>query len=203
MTELQLYHGASSCLPKARSRAADAAWRAAPDYWIMLDDDVEAPTATIADLITIAGRPSQARIAVLPCLLRGQKDSEHKLNCEFSGPSRLNVEAAAWVRPVKYAGCGMVVVTRHALELLVGKYTPGLRFTDDDGIDRLALFQMLLDDTQGDERQPPRRSWLGEDFSFFRRAELAGVELVGLVQGISQHAGQGLELDSLRDIVGA
>lgn len=199
MAELQLYHGASSCLPKARSRAAHAAWSSGADFWIMCDDDVEAPTATIADLIAIAGRPSEARIAVLPCLLRGERDSEHKLNCVFAGESRLNVEAAAWVRPVSLAGCGLVVVTRHALELLFERYKPTLTFTDDDKIERIALFQMHIDTCA---ERVGRRDWLGEDFSFFRRAELAGVPIDGLVQGVSQHAGRGLELDSVRDIVG-
>jgi GT2 family glycosyltransferase len=192
MAELQLYHGASSCLPKARSRAAHAAWKSGADFWIMCDDDVEAPTATIADLIAIAGRPSSARIAVLPCLLRGERDSEQKLNCVFGGPARLNVEAAAWVRPVKLAGCGLVVVTRMALELLGTFYAASMAYDDDDGVQRVALFDMLIDGKQ----------WLGEDFAFCRRAELAGVPIDGLVQGISNHAGKGLELDSVRDLVG-
>jgi len=201
MADLALYHGASSCLPKARSRAFHAALQSGADYWVMCDDDVEAPTASIADLLAIAGRPTAARIAVLPCLLRGSRDSEHKLNCVFSGPARLNVEAAAWVRPVALAGCGLVVVTRHALELLQLKYAATLEYTDDDQVERVALFHMLIDNR---EVTPGigRREWLGEDFSFCRRAELAGIPIDGLVQGISQHAGQGLELDSLRDLQG-
>jgi GT2 family glycosyltransferase len=192
MAELQLYHGASSCLPKARSRAAHAAWKSGADFWIMCDDDVEAPTATIADLIAIAGRPTAARIAVLPCLLRGERDAEQKLNCVFAGPARLNLEAAAWVRPVSLAGCGLVVVTRHALELLGAFYAESMAYDDDDGVQRVALFDMLIDG----------KRWLGEDFAFCRRAELAGVPIDALVQGISNHAGKGLELDSVRDIVG-
>jgi len=183
--ELDLFHGVSSCLPKARSRAAAAAFASGAAYWLMCDDDVEAPTATLVDLINAAGPPSEARISVLPCLVRG---SAQRTNCEFRGESRLNAEASAWVRPVSLAGCGLMVVTRAALERLFAVYREELGFTDDDGQGRVALFNMLL--------EPPR--WYGEDYSFCRRADRAGVPIDALVQGVSTHDGQDLDLDSLR-----
>jgi hypothetical protein len=183
--ELELFHGVSSCLPKARSRAAAAALKSNAGYWLMCDDDVEAPGATLADLINAAGPPNDARISVLPCLVRG---SAQRINCEFSGASRLNAEAAVWVRPVSLAGCGLMVVTRAALERLFSVYVEELGFTDDDGQQRVALFNMLL--------EPPR--WYGEDYSFCRRADRAGIPIDGLVQGVSTHDGQSLQLDSLK-----
>ncbi len=183
--ELELFHGVSSCLPKARSRAAAAAFKSSAAYWLMCDDDVEAPTATLVDLIDAAGPPSEPRISVLPCLVRG---STQRINCEFRGEARLNAEAAAWVRPVSLAGCGLMVVTRAALDRLFSVYREALGFTDDDGQNRVALFNMLL--------EPPR--WYGEDYSFCRRADLAGIPIDALVQGSSTHDGQSLELDSLR-----
>jgi hypothetical protein len=183
--ELELFHGVSSCLPKARSRAAAAAFASGAAYWLMVDDDVEAPTATLVDLINAAGPPSEPRISVLPCLARG---STERVNCDFRGEARLNAEAAAWVRPVSLAGCGMMVVTRAALERLFSVYRAELGFMDDDGKERVALFDMLL--------EPPR--WYGEDYSFCRRADRAGIPIDALVQGASVHDGQGLELDSLR-----
>lgn len=182
--EVGLFHGVSSCLPKARSRAAAAAFASNAAYWVMCDDDVEAPTQTLVDLINAAGPPDQPRIAVLPCLVRGSQ----RVNCEFRGEARLNVEAAVWVRPVSLAGCGLMVVTRAALDRLFTVYKDELHFNDDDGQDRVALFNMLL--------EPPR--WYGEDFSFCVRAERASIPIDALVQGSSAHDGQMLELDSLK-----
>jgi hypothetical protein len=183
--ELELFHGVSSCLPKARSRAAAAALASNAAYWLMCDDDVEAPAATLVDLINVAGPPSEPRISVLPCLVRGSKQ---RINCEFRGEARLNVEAARWVRAVSLAGCGLMVVTRAALERLFSVYREELGFTDDDGQKRVALFNMLL--------EPPR--WYGEDYSFCRRADLARIPIDALVQGVSTHDGQDLALDTLR-----
>jgi len=183
--ELELFHGVSSCLPKARSRAAAAALKSNAAYWLMVDDDVEAPTETLVDLINAAGPPSEPRISVLPCLVRGSAD---RSNCAFRGAARLNAQASAWVRPVSLAGCGMMVVNRAALERLFDVYREELGFTDDDGQQRVALFNMLL--------EPPR--WYGEDFSFCVRADRAGIPIDALVQGASTHDGQELQLESLR-----
>ena len=86
------------------------------------------------------------------------------------------------------AGCGLMVVTRAALERLFRVYADELGFIDDDGQPRVALFNMLL--------EPPR--WYGEDFSFCVRADRAGIAIEALVQGQSTHDGQDLELASLR-----
>ena len=183
--ELELFHGVSSCLPKARSRAAAAALKAGAACWLMCDDDVEAPAATLVDLINAAGPPNVPRISVLPCLVRGSKE---RSNCEFRGASRLNADASAWVRPVSLAGCGMMVVTRAALVRLFEVYAKELGFIDDDGQERVALFNMIL--------EPPR--WYGEDYSFCVRADRAGIPIDALVQGVSTHDGQDLQLDALK-----
>jgi hypothetical protein len=183
--ELELFHGVSSSLPKARSRAAAAAFKSNAAYWLMCDDDVEAPTTTLVDLIEAAGPPGEPRISVLPCLIRG---STQRHNCEFRGAARLNAEAAVWVRAVSFAGCGLMVVNRAALERLFDVYREELAYTDDDGHHRLALFNMLL--------EPPR--WYGEDYSFCRRADRAGIPIDALVQGVSTHDGQELDLGSLK-----
>jgi hypothetical protein len=183
--EVELFHGVSSCLPKARSRAAAAALKSGAAYWLMCDDDVEAPTETLVALINAAGPPDEPRISVLPCLVRG---SAQRSNCEFRGEARLNAQAGVWVRAVSLAGCGMMVVTRAALERLFDVYADELGFTDDDGQPRVALFNMLL--------EPPR--WYGEDYSFCVRADRAGIPIDALVQGTSSHDGQSLELGSLK-----
>jgi hypothetical protein len=183
--QVELLHGVSSSLPKARSRAAAAALKSGAAYWVMCDDDVEAPTATLEDLINAAGPPGEPRISALPCLIRG---SSERHNCEFRGEARLNAEAAAWVRPVSLAGCGLMVVTRAALERLFRVYGDELGYTDDDGQPRVALFDMIL--------EPPR--WYGEDYSFCLRADRAGIAIDALVQGESTHDGQTLKLDTLK-----
>jgi hypothetical protein len=182
---VELFHGVSSSLPKARSRAAAAALKSGAAYWVMCDDDVEAPTETLVDLISAAGPPDQPRISVLPCLIRG---SSQRTNCEFRGPARLNEDAGAWVRPISLAGCGLMVVTRGALDRLFNVYRGELGYTDDDGQARVALFNMLLE----------RPRWYGEDYSFCRRADLAGIPIDALVQGTSTHDGQDLDLGSLK-----
>lgn len=182
--EMELFHGVSSCLPKARSRAAAAALKSGAGYWVMCDDDVEAPKETLVDLIKAAGPAAEPRISVLPCLVRG---SNQRTNCEFRGAARLN-DGGVWVRPVSLAGCGLMVVTRAALERLFTAYREELGYTDDDGQARVALFNMLL--------EPPR--WYGEDYSFCRRADLAGIPIDALVQGTSTHDGQNLDLGSLK-----
>jgi hypothetical protein len=182
--QVELFHGVSSALPKARSRAAAAALKSGAAYWVMCDDDVEAPTETLVDLVSVAGPPDEARISVLPCLIRG---SSQRTNCEFRGEARLNERAGAWVRPVSLGGCGLMVVTRAALERLFATYAEELGFMDDDGQTRVALFNLLL--------EPPR--WYGEDFSFCVRADRAGIPIDALVQGTSTHDGQQLDLGTL------
>jgi hypothetical protein len=183
--QVELFHGISSSLPKARSRAAAAARKSGAAYWLMCDDDVEAPTDTLIDLVKAAGPPDEPRISVLPCLIRG---SSQRSNCEFRGEARLNEQAGVSVRPVSLAGCGLMVVTRAALERLFSRYAEELGFTDDDGQGRVALFDMLL--------EPPR--WYGEDFSFCVRADRAGIPIDALVQGTSTHDGQDLDLGTLK-----
>jgi hypothetical protein len=182
--QVELFHGVSSSLPKARSRAAAAARKSGAAYWLMCDDDVEAPSETLVDLIKAAGPPDEPRIAVLPCLVRG---SSQRSNCEFRGAARANA-VGVWVRPVSLAGCGLMVVTRAALERLFSVYREELGYTDDDGQPRVALFNMLL--------EPPR--WFGEDYSFCVRADRAGIPIDALVHGTSTHDGQDLDLDSLK-----
>jgi hypothetical protein len=91
--------------------------------------------------------------------------------------------------PIENAATCCFVANREALRLL-DRTCQHLKYRDDDGVERLALFLEVLD----------RGEWLGEDFAFFQRAALAGVELVALMSGLSRHAEQPLQLDQLRHV---
>lgn len=173
-----LYHAASTSLPKLRSRAAHAALHSKCDFWVMIDDDVECDTATLARLLTLAGGPASARIAVLPCLLRGTSTERHRLNLEFDGSTLQDFDGVTY-RAVKRAGCGCMVVTRQALVVLDARFEQDLSFVDEDGVEKVALFDMLFCGTE------PR--WLNEDLSFSERARRCDIPIVAPIDGVSVH----------------
>lgn len=181
------WHNAGTTLPKLRSRSAHAAHASECEYWVLLDDDVECDQSTLIRLLGAAGAPDDLRIAVLPCLLRGTEHEGSLVNCVWSS-AIVQGTTHNLVRPVARAGCGAMIVTRGALRRMLEHWTPGLCWKDDDGLTKVALFEMVR--TLGGE-------WLGEDYSFCERARIAGVEIFGLVSGVSMHDGRHLQLDGL------
>lgn len=184
--ELMVYHGASTTLPKARSRAAHAALAAsAADLWVMVDDDVETDPDTLAQLIAIA---RTGTVAVLPCAVRST-----------SGDKRVNVvwhsalvqvdKRGVSSRAVLRGGCGLMVVPRTALQLVTDDYRSELSYRDDDGEERVALFSQLFLGSP--------RVWLGEDYSFCARLRASGIAIAAPVKGQSIHDDM---LVNLRDV---
>lgn len=184
-----VYHAAGTCLPKVRSRCASEALRSGADFWVLCDDDVECDTQTLTRLIKLA---ATGCVAVLPCLVRGDDDElQHKVNVVLHGDAHmLTGYDSSWWRHVSLGGCGLMVVPRSVLQELNERYRDELAWLDDDGSLRTALFEML--------REPFGGSWFGEDFSFCRRVEKAGIPLKAPVTGTSSHDGQVLDLDVLR-----
>jgi hypothetical protein len=168
---------AATSIAKSRSRAFHVAKGA--DFWFACDDDVEASQNTVANLLIEADVPTP-RIVVLPCYLRDRPI----VGVKFSAGARVRGMHA----PIENAATCCFVANRAALQLL-DRTCQHLKFRDDDGVERLALFLEVLD----------RGQWLGEDFAFFQRAALAGVELVALMSGLSRHAEQPLQIDQLRN----
>lgn len=180
--EVQLYHGAGTCLAKARSRAAQAFLESRCDRWVMVDDDVETNTSTLERLLSAAGL---SHVSVLPCLVRGSTD-DHRVNVVWGG-ELVQVVNGVRVRSVKRAGCGLMVVPRAPLER-AAKDCP--RWIDDDGTSKAALFYEMLAPVDGADTV----RWLGEDYSFCARLGSSDVPIVGLVEGVSVHDGRALLL---------
>ena len=178
LDELMVYHGASTTLPKARSRAAHAAL-AAPtaDVWCMIDDDVETDQETLARLLAIA---RAGTVAVLPCALRSTVD-DLRVNVVWDGRLVTSIGGVA-TRAVARGGCGLMMVPKPALEKVRDAYAGGLSFLDDDGETRVALFAHMF---VGEDRGPAQ--WLGEDYSFCARLRATGIDIAAPVDGRSLH----------------
>jgi len=183
LDDLMLYHGASTTLPKARSRAAHAALESTADLWAMCDDDVEADVETLRRMVAIA---RSGRVAVLPCAVRTVR-GDHRVNVQWHGPL-VEVHAGVSTRAVRRGGCGLMIVPRVALEAVRDVFAETMSYVDDDGVRRVALFQMMLFGGS------PNQLWLGEDYSFCERLRAAGVEIAAPIEGQSIHDGAVLDL---------
>lgn len=177
LDELMIYHGASTTLPKARSRAAHAALQAsAADLWVTIDDDVETDLDTLARLIAIA---RTGAVAVLPCAVRSTA-RDHRINVVWNG-ALVQVEQGVSSRAVVRGGCGLMIVPRSALELVIEDYRSELSYRDDDGETRVAIFSQMF------AGEPGERIWLGEDYSFCERLRASGIAVAAPVDGKSIH----------------
>jgi len=187
--EVLLYHGASTTLPKARSRAAHAAL-ADPnaELWAMIDDDVETDLDTLARLVAIA---RSGKVAVLPCAVRGASN-DHRINVLWAS-SLVNPTGDVASRAVHRGGCGLMLVPRAALERVRDECRDSLSYVDDDGVERVALFAMMFC-PDGVAADAGPWSWFGEDYSFCERLRAAGVELAAPIEGFSIHDGAILDL---------
>jgi hypothetical protein len=188
--EVQVYHGSSTTLPKARSRAAHEALKSEADFWLMCDDDVECDSSTLVRLLDLAG---QEHAAVLPCLMRGAGSERETVNVQFDADAVLQVHSTgAAFKACRRGGTGMMVLSRAALALVTQRTREELGvWKDDDGQIKVPLFQLMLSEVNGD-------AWFGEDFSFCERLWGAGVELRALLKGTSMHAGEVLNLEAIR-----
>lgn len=183
LDDLMLYHGASTTLPKARSRAAHAALDSTADVWAMCDDDVQCDVDTLKRLIAIA---RSGRVAVLPCAVRSTR-SDARINVQWLG-ALVDVHGGVATRSIRRGGCGLMMVPHVALERVTDYCREELSYYDDDGVRRVALFQQTFFGTS------PNKLWLGEDYSFCERLRAAGVEICAPVEGTSIHDGVALDL---------
>lgn len=183
LDQCMLYHGASTTLPKARSRAAHAMLESTADIWVMCDDDVSTDLETIKRLVAIA---RSGRVAVLPCAVRSTR-ADHRVNIQWLGPL-VDVHGGVATRGVRRGGCGLMVVPHVALARVTDEYRETLSYFDDDGVRRVGLFHMLF------FGGGPNQLWLNEDYSFCERLRAAGVEICAPVEGSSLHDGVAIDL---------
>ncbi len=185
LADCAVFHGAGTLLPKLRSRAAHEAWESGADHWLMIDDDIECDQRTCARLMVVAGSPRNERIVCLPYRMRGAGAEQTTLSCQFESEITRLIDGVP-VRPILRGGTGAMLVTRGALDKLVRAHVND-DWLDDDGERKAALFEMI---------RTPGGPWWGEDFSFCARARAAGVELLAIVEGVTNHDGQMLILDN-------
>ncbi len=176
-------------LGQVRSRHAHDAWtlgaRLGARTWVSVDDDVEATTATLRDLLD-AVRGQTPRIVVAPCLLR-VGDGRLVANVEFPHivTSSRMLPSGARLRSIKSAGFALVAMNREALAA-VRDACEHLAYLDQDGVTRLGLFHSAIHEGR----------WLSEDLAFFARVP-PEVECEALITGHTSHDGQALDLESL------
>ena len=196
--EVGLYHLASTSLPQLRSRAAWQASKSGCDAWVMVDDDVECTMETIGLLLTGMGNGSN--IVALPCRLRGTAAEQLRVNVVFSGSMSRMLQNGYEYRPCLRAGTGLMVVPMKALQLMVAHYSEPERmllFRDElDGATKPALFECIREPMEGSG------AWLGEDYSFCKRARALGIEVLAPIAGHSNHDGQALDLRELAKVPG-
>jgi hypothetical protein len=171
-------------LGQVRSRHAHEAWRVGADVWISIDDDVEATTPTLRDMLE-AVSSALPRIVVAPCVLRADGRSVVNIDIPRIVTTERFLSSGAKLRPIRAAGFALVAMNRAALEA-VREACEHLRFQDADGEQRIALFH---DELVGGE-------WLSEDLAFFRRVP-KHVTVEALLTGYTSHAGQPLSLEEV------
>jgi len=180
---VQVWHDAgATSIAKARSPAFHAAYKSDADVWVMCDDDVDASSEALENLLDLARQGNC--VAFAPCLLRGKRT----INV-FRDPKTHPADSIAW------GGLGLAAMNREAMRTLIDKNnstTGALQFLDDDGETKLPLFHEDIVPVYNAPDDFPDWQWLGEDLSFCRRAQRAGLELRMVTRGITNHAGQTL-----------
>jgi len=175
----------SAHLGKARSRQYHSALESGAEIWVSCDDDGEATTDTFRALLSAVACDEPA-ICLVPMLMRPTVDLQNiekqRVNIAWDGQLRRIDAGASYVR-AKAGGFGLVAINRSAL-LRIAQANALLTYTDDDQIERNALFADQFTKTGG---------WLGEDLAFFSRVP-SDVRVEALVTGVSYHAGLALDL---------
>lgn len=173
-----------SATAKMRTRAAAAAADAVCDVWVSCDDDVEGSGEVVRDLLEAVAGDAPA-VCLAPCLLRGGEVVNVAVADGLATAREL--PSGGQAIPCIAGGFGLVAVNIAALDAAI-KAHPELRFEDDDGATRCALFLELLDASR----------WWGEDLSFFRRLA-PGTRIECLVRGVTVHDGAALDLDTIHE----
>ena len=167
-----------------RSRHAHVAWESGADIWFSVDDDNEATTETLANMLE-AVRGDTPRIVLAPYIIREGPNLLHvKVNVDLPRivTTERRLSNGARLRPVTKGGFGLVAMNRAALGA-VREVCKHLVYRDSDDVERLALFFAEIRDQR----------WLHDDFSFFARVP-SHVEVEALLTGHTSHAGETLDL---------
>lgn len=188
LEQVAVWHDASATsIGKSRSRAFHEFLRSNADVWVTVDDDVEADTQTLRWLLA-AVRSTTPRVCLAPCLTRGSNVVNVALPRFRLDADTRELPGGGRVMRVLAGGFGLVAISRLAAETMA-TFFKNLAFLDDDQQLKLAVFQEML------AREPEgHHTWCGEDVSFCRRAQLAGVQTECLLTGYTVHDGQALKL---------
>lgn len=174
----------STRLAHSRSRAFHDALNSGCDVWISCDDDCGSDLPTLRGLIR-AVSDDVPRVVIMPFWGRTTAVAGPRipLNLDPEHPILRVLPTGEKLHRALTAGLGLTAVNRAALDEIADANS-SLRYVDDDGISRIALF---LEYIKGDH-------WLGEDLAFFSRIPTS-VTIEALLTGRSSHAGRVLNLD--------
>lgn len=173
-------------LPHVRSRHAHDAWETGADVWFSVDDDNEATTATLANMLE-AVRGDAPRIVVAPYVIRGAPtDGGRLITVSVELPTIITTERTlangARLRPCKRGGFGLIAINRPALALIRERCKEYV-YVDHDDVERLALFYAEI----------RNKVWLSDDFAFFANVPRE-VSIEALLTGNTLHDGAALDL---------
>lgn len=175
----------ATVIAKARTLAAHAFRESKCDVWVTCDDDVEVSLDALTAMVSQCKK--EPSIVVAPCLLRDSLTA----NIE---PSSVEYETKApsggRLSRIQSGGFGCVAMSRDVLEA-VHDASPGLCWTDVDGVSRRVLFRDELDG---------RGHWFTEDTAFFRRIP-PRFGRWAVRTGETVHNGQRLDLATLEALV--
>lgn len=186
----------STHIPKTRSRHFHRVLESQADFWISIDDDVQAPSDTIQAMLD-GVNSAEPRMVVAPCILRGGA----AVNIEWSPIyATRSLKSGAKLRQAQGGGFALVALNKPAIQALDAYMRSQLElwltdklhrdcpyWVDIDGEKKHAIFREIA----SDER------WLGEDIAFCLRAKCAGVQIEGLLTGHTAHDGLVLNLADL------
>jgi len=173
-------------LPHVRSRHAHDAWELGAEVWFSVDDDNEATTDTLRDMLE-AVRGDTPRIVIAPYIIRGAPTQGGTLVTVCVELPRIitserRLPNGARLRPITKGGFGLIAINRAALAA-VREQCAHLVYLDHDDVERLALFHAEIVD----------RLWLSDDFAFFSHVP-PHVQIEALLTGHTVHAGEALNL---------
>jgi hypothetical protein len=171
--------GGGSHIAKTRSRHFSAAVTAGADVWITVDDDVEADEKCLGAMLLLLD-VKEPRIVGAPCLMRDTGTA----NFEEPAITRPTQDFPVRHREIAAIGTGLLGVNRAALDRLTAT-EPSLL---DHGGELYPVFAEVRDG----------RHWYGEDISFCRRAQSAGIPILACLTGTTRHdVGPDLHLEEL------
>jgi hypothetical protein len=177
--EAELVTDASTYIDRARCVMAGRFLASGHDVWLTCDDDVYADAEVLRTLI-LACRATKGGIAV-PYMNRDGRSMTFR---RVKGPTKWlelgEVMKRAPVREVDRVGFGLVALHRDLVLALAN--LPSTKWFRESARSLVRCPHLFVNDVEDD-------TFIGEDYSFSKRAEDAGRPLLALLEAPAEHAG--------------